>query len=132
MSTEATCTFQVKSWDEKPYEEFGGGAKLTRARVTQAYRGAIEGEGSVEYLMSYTVDGTASFVGIELVKGVVAGRSGSFIIRHVGTFEGGKARSAWVIVGGSGTGELAALRGEGNYVVGHGEAASVTFRYSFD
>ncbi len=87
MSTEASCTFKVTGWDEKPYQEFEGGAKLTRAKVSQAYQGAINGEGLVEFLMSYAASGTASFVGMELVKGTVAGKSGSFVIQHVGTYD---------------------------------------------
>lgn len=69
---------------------------------------------------------------MELVKGVVAGKSGSFVIQHVGMFEGDKARSSWRIVAGSGTGELVALRGEGSLFAGHGEPATVSFRYSFE
>lgn len=41
MSTEASCTFKVTSWNEKLYQEFESGAKLTRAQVTQVYQGAI-------------------------------------------------------------------------------------------
>lgn len=76
MTTEANCTFKVTSRDENPYQEFEGGAKLTRAKVSQAYQGDISGEGFVEFLMSHSTDDTASFVGMELVKGIVSGKSG--------------------------------------------------------
>jgi hypothetical protein len=48
MGTRANSPFAVKSWDEKPYEEFEGGRKLTRASVADNYEGAIEGEGTVQ------------------------------------------------------------------------------------
>ena len=112
MSTEATCTFKVTTWDEKPYQEFEGGAKLTRAKVSQAYQGAINGEGLVEFLMCHAANGTASFVGMEWVKGTVAGKSGSFVI-HIGTFDSGGARSAWYVAPGSGKGKLAGITGKG-------------------
>lgn len=128
MSTEANCTFKVTGWDEKPYQEFENGAKLTRAKVSQAYQGAISGEGFVEFLMSHAANGTANFVGMELVKGVVAGKSGSFVIQHVGTFDSGGARSSWFIVPGSGTGELTGIIGKGSYVA-TSESVPVSFNY---
>ena len=132
MNIEATSTFHITGWDEQPYQALADGAKLTRAKVTQSYQGIITGTSALEYLMAYASDGTASFVGIEHVTGEVADKAGSFIIQHIGTFEGGKARSAWRVIAGAGTGALAALRGEGAYVAGHGEPATVTFRYSFE
>jgi len=130
MTTESTCTFQITGWDEKPYEDIGDGAKLTRAKVTQSYSGAIEGTSSVEYLMSYTVDGTASFVGLERISGSVEGKAGTLVLQHTGSFSEGKARSSWSVVPGSGTGDLASLRGKGRYVAGHGTPAEVAFVFS--
>ena len=132
MTTEATCTFQITGWDEKTYEEIGSGAKLTQAKVTLSYEGAIKGTSSIDYLMSYAVDGTASFVGLERITGAVDGKSGAFVLQHVGDFVDGVARSAWTIVSGSGTGDLQNLRGNGNYVAGHGEPAQVSFFYDFE
>lgn len=132
MSTEAKSTFQITGWDEKTYQEIEGNAKLSHAKVTQTYSGAIDGDSSVDYLMSHTTDGTATFVGLERVSGVVDGKSGTFVIQHTGSFSEGKARSVWAIVLGSGTGELARLRGSGSYVAGHGEPAHVSFSYAFE
>ncbi len=132
MTIDATCTFQIVGWDEKTYEEIAAGAKLSSAKVTQAYSGAIEGSSSVEYLMSYSVDGTATFVGLERISGMVDGKTGTFVLQHNGTFAQGKARSSWSIVAGSGTDALTNLRGKGSYVAGHGEPAQVAFTYSFE
>jgi hypothetical protein len=131
MAIDSQCTFQIPGWDEKTYQDIGGGAKLTNAKVSQSYSGAIEGTSTIEYLMSYTVQGTANFVGLERVSATVSGKSGTFVIQHVGSFSEGKARSSWSIVPGSGTEGLASLRGEGSYVAGHGEPAQVSFTYSF-
>ena len=130
MITEAKATFKITGWDEKPYQEFEGGAKLTRAKVTQAYQGEISGTGEVEFLMSYAVNGTASFVGVELVKGTIAGKSGSFVIQHVGTYDSGGARSVWSIVPGTGIGGLAGITGKGSYAA-TAESVPVTFSYDF-
>lgn len=132
MSTEASAAFIVKSWDEEPYDDIGDGARLARARVTQSYKGDIEGSSAVEYLLMHRADITADFVGLERLVGRVGGREGSVVLRHSGTFEGGTARSAWAFVPGSGTEGLAGLRGEGRFEAGPDGQSSVTFNYEFD
>ena len=132
MKNRADATFKIKSWDEKPYNEMEGAPKLTRVKVTKTYRGDIEGESTLEYLMMYRQDGTASFVGLERVVGSLGSRSGSFVLQHKGTFEGGKAKVEWFVVSGSGTGELSGLRGAGGFAVGHAEEHSVTLDYDFE
>ena len=131
MSTHATGTFHVKSWDEKPYDEIGGQAKLTRATVTQSFQGVIEGEGSVEYLMAYREDGTATYVGLQRITGKVGGRSGSFVLQLAGTYENGVAKAGWFVVTGSGTGDLSTLRGGGGFEASHGPEGTVTLDYDF-
>jgi hypothetical protein len=132
MGKQATATFQVKGWDENPYDEMDGVAKLTRARVTKSFSGDIEGEGTVEYLMMHREDGTASFVGLERIVGRIGDRSGSFVLRHTGTFEGGTAKATWSVVPGSGTSELRGLRGEGGFASAHAEEYSMTLDYDFE
>lgn len=131
MATTAKAQFKVTNWDEKPYDE--NGPKLTRASVTQTYTGDIEGEGTVEYLMAYRDDGTASYVSQERVVGRLGSREGSFVLQGTGTFEGGTARVRYSVVPGSGTGELANLRGEGGIESVHGaEYSTATLEYTFD
>src|SRR5439155_18035076 len=85
--THAKATFDIKSWDEKPYNEMNGMPKLTRASVIKSYQGDITGEGKLESLMMYRDDGSASFVGLERVVGSVGDRSGSFVLQGTGTFK---------------------------------------------
>lgn len=132
MTTHATGTFEVKSWDEKPYNEIEGGARLTRASVAKSFKGDLEGEGTVEYLMVHSDDGSASFVGLERVVGRVGGRTGNFVLEHRGTFEGGTATVRWSVVPGSATGGLRGLRGEGGFSSGHAESYPFTFDYDFE
>ena len=120
MQRRASARFAITSWEEKPYSEEPGQPKLTRASVTKALTGDIEGLSHVEYLMMYRSDGTASFVGLELVTGKVGGRSGSFVLQRTGAFEGGLAKESYSVVPGSGTGELLGLAGSGFTSVGHG------------
>ena len=39
-TSKATGTFTIKGWDEQPYAEAEGAAKLTHARVTTTYSGS--------------------------------------------------------------------------------------------
>ena len=95
------ATFEIANWDEKPFEEWDGG-KLTRASVKATYAGGIEGESVVEYLMSYGPDGSVAYVGIERINGTAGKLRGGLVLRHIGAFTDGAARSELTVVGGSG------------------------------
>lgn len=126
MPRTANARFAIKSWDEKPWSEE---PKMTRASVTKALTGDIEGESHTEYLMTYRPDKTASFVAMEKVIARIDGKSGSFVLQRTGVFEGGLAKESYRVVAGAGTGELAGLEGEGSTAVGHGMEHPFTLSY---
>ncbi len=139
MSTRATATFEIKSWDEKTWEgkpwKDVPGAKLTHAVVTKAYHGDIEGESTSQSLTTYNAAGSASYVTLDSVTGRVGGRSGSFVLQGSGTYNpgSGEAKTTWFVVPGSGTGELRGLRGEGGFVATHGNGTvPLTLDYDFE
>jgi hypothetical protein len=132
MRKQARATFTLKSWDEKNYDEIEGTPKLTRVSATKSYKGDIEGEGKLEYLMMYRTDGSASFIGLERVTGSVGGRSGSFVLQHSGTFEGGVAKVTLSVVPGSGIGDLRGMSGEGGFDAGHQQPYAMMFDYGFE
>ena len=129
MKKSTNARFVIKSWDEKPYGESAELPRLTRASVTKAFSGDIEGEGHVEYLMMYRGDGSATFVGLERVTGRLGGKTGSFVLERTGVFEGGLAKESYSVIRGSGTGELAGLTGEGKTSVGHGREHPFTLNW---
>ena len=110
MRQTANARFAIATWDERPYSEGEDRPRLTRASVAKTYAGDIAGEGKVEYLMMYRGDGSAAFVGLELVVGRVAGKAGSFVLQRAGVFEGGQAKESYHVIPGSATGELGTLR----------------------
>lgn len=132
MKRTANARFAIKSWDEKAYGEGQDLPRLTRATVAKTFTGDIEGEGHVEYVMMYRTDGSATFVGLERVVGRIGGKSGTFVLQRIGTFEGGQARESYSVVPGSGTGELGALRGEGTSAAGHGTEHPFTLTYELE
>jgi hypothetical protein len=77
-------------------------------------------------------DGSASFVGIERIAGKVAGRQGTFLLQHAGTVGDNIVSGGWFVIPGSGTGELAGLRGESGFRANLGEGAQVHLDYWFE
>jgi hypothetical protein len=130
MTRRATAMFEVKSWNEVAYDEEG--PKLTRASVIKEFRGEIEGLGTAEYLMMYRNDGSASFVGLERIAGRIGNRKGSFVLEHIGTFAGGVAKETWIVVPGSGTGDLEGLHGEGGFESAHAAQYRITLDYEIE
>jgi Protein of unknown function (DUF3224) len=130
--THATGRIDVKTYEPQPYEEVDGGPNLVEIHVTETFSGDIEGEGVVRFLQAVREDGSASFVGIERVTGSIAGRPGSFLLQDAGTLEGSTVKGDWFVIPGSGTGELAGLRGEGGFEAELGQHAAITLDYWFE
>jgi Protein of unknown function (DUF3224) len=110
--TRTTGRFDLTSWDEEVFDD-AEGAKLVRVRNTKAFEGGLSGTSAAEILQALAQDGSAAYVGIERVTAAIDGRKGTFVLRHsaVGGADGsGDFRVD--VVPGSGTGELAGLRGE--------------------
>ena len=47
------------------------------------------------YVMMYLGSGNASFSGFEKVVGSLGGRTGSFVLRHTGSYDGEKATAEY-------------------------------------
>jgi hypothetical protein len=114
MSSEINATFEIKGWDEQPFDEAIGVSKLTRASVVKEYTGDVEGTSATEWLMAYHPDKSAVFVGLERIKGTIGGHKGSLVLQHSGTFHDGAARATLTVV--SGTDELKGAAGTGELV----------------
>jgi hypothetical protein len=121
--------FKVTGWNEDTYEELDGGAKLTRAEVTQDFTGDIAGDGAVQWLMSYRNDGTARFVGLQRVTGAIGGRSGRFVLETIGEFDGKEASGTWTVVPGSAAGDLGGITGKGSFRAPMGPSAEFELEY---
>ncbi len=132
MSKSATGTFEIETWDEKPYDEREG-TRLTRTHVTKTFHGEIEGTSTAELLMAYGAEeGSAAYVGFERVVGSVHGRSGSFVLHHTATGSHDSRSASWSVAPDSGTGELQGLRGEAQISVDTDGKHSLALNYSFD
>jgi hypothetical protein len=125
-------TFTMDDWKETTYAELENGGKLTRVTMARTFSGPLTGSGVVEYLMAYTSETEAVFVGLERVTGSVAGRPGSFVMEHRGTYGKGLVKNTWTVIPGSGTGDLRGLRGDGGFESGSQKRYPMTFDYRFE
>lgn len=130
--TRANAVITVHTYEPAAYGEPDGGLALARIHVEESFSGYITGAGVVEFLQAARADGSASFVGIERVTGTVARRSGTFLLQDQGIVEGSVVSGDWFVVPGSGTAELAGLRGEGGFRANLGEGAQVHLDYWFE
>ena len=129
----AAGTIEVTGWVPSPYDELDGESTLVRIDVTELFHGDIEGEGRAQLLQALRPDGSASFVGHERVTATLAGRTGTFVFEDAGTLDGdGRVAGTWFVVAGSGTGELAGLRGEGSFAASLGQHATIALDYWFE
>jgi hypothetical protein len=116
MAIQITASFQVTGWNEEPLDERNDAAKLTSARVTKSYSGEIDGDSVTEWLMAYAEDGSATFVGLERINGTIAGRTGTLVVQHLGTYRNGAATAELTAVAGCGGGELVGVTGTGDFI----------------
>jgi hypothetical protein len=131
-TTKATGRIEVQTYEPQAYEEPENGPQLVEIHVTEKFSGDIEGQGVVRFLQAIRGDGSASFVGIERVTGRIGDRNGSFLLQDAGTLEGSTVSGEWFVIPGSGTGELAGLRGEGGFEAELGQHALITLDYWFE
>jgi hypothetical protein len=131
-TTKATGKITVHTYEPVAYDEAAGGPVLNRIHVEEAFSGDIEGTGVVEFLQAARPDGSGSFVGIERVSGTIAARSGSFLLQDAGTLADGIVSGEWFVIPGSGTAELAGLRGTGGFRANLGEDAEISLDYWFE
>ena len=113
MTVHIEARFEIANWDESPFDDGVGVSKLTEALVTKKYSGDVDGTSTTKWLMAYAPDKTATYVGIERIKGTVGGKRGSLVLLHDGVFADGAATATLRVV--SGTDELSDATGTGKF-----------------
>lgn len=118
----AAATFSVKKWEENTYAQISPTVKMTKASVEYELKGDLDGKAVEECLMFYSHfdekdqhNSAAEYIGLMRFEGKLNGRTGSFVMKDDGKFEGGSADSTLTILKGSGTGDLKSITGTGMY-----------------
>ena len=86
---------------------------LGHARILKTIEGDLVGTGRAEMLSAGTdVEGSAGYVAIDRITGVLHGRKGSFVLQHSGLMGRGEQELSVRIVPDSGTGEFTGISGK--------------------
>lgn len=108
---QAKGSFEVKLTPQMPSEGMQAAA-LGRLVIDKHYHGDLEAASHGEMLSCASdVDGSAGYVALERVTGLLHGRSGSFALQHNGIMARGTAKLTIEVVPDTGTDELAGLTG---------------------
>jgi hypothetical protein len=119
MIQRAKGTFEVKvtAQDNKT-----GDPTLGHLLLDKQLHGELEATSRGQMLAAHTaVEGSAGYVAIERVSGTLQGRSGSFVLQHVGTMGRGQARMEVSVLPDSGTEELTGLTGKMKIIIESGK-----------
>jgi hypothetical protein len=112
----ATASFTNARHEEEPYGD-AEGAKLQRMHIARTFTGDLEGESTAELLSAQTEEGAVGYVGHDAIRGTLKGKAGTFVLQHGGMITGDGSEITAQVVPGSGSGELAGLRGSGEIAV---------------
>jgi hypothetical protein len=114
----ANSAFKIDRQDATPAAWEGG--NISRTRWAKTFTGQLTGSSVVEAVMLKLDDaGPAAYVGLERIACTLDGRLGTFVLLHACTAAGDDHSTSWTIVPGSGTGELAGIRGHGEIKPNH-------------
>ncbi|HZT02385.1 MAG TPA: DUF3224 domain-containing protein [Steroidobacteraceae bacterium] len=122
----------MQSFKTEPYDQTASPA-LTLIRLSETFEGSMDGE-SIEALPLQATrnDGSASLVSMARFRGRLGGRQGTFVLQGSAVVENGSITAEWSVVPGSGTGDLAGLRGKGGFEGSFGKGSTGTLDYWFE
>lgn len=107
----AKGTFEIVTHAEPPFDTVEG-VSFSRFSFDKRFTGPLEGTSKVYMLGARTpIEGSAGYVALERVSGVVDGKSGTFAVLHLGLRDRGRESLTLTIVPDSGTGELLGISG---------------------
>jgi Protein of unknown function (DUF3224) len=114
MTMHAHGPFDVNIIPQLP-EDRAEGLTLGRMLLDKHFHGDLEAGSKGQMLTGMTeVKGSGAYVAIERVTGTLNGRSGSFLLHHLGIMTRGVPQLDVTVVPDSGTGELTGIAGKMN------------------
>ena len=89
-----------------------GAGVIGRMRLAKSYLGDLVASAKGQVLTCYTdQEGSAGYVAVEVVDGVLDGRQGTFVLQHAGIMNRGQASLDVTIIPDSGTDDLSSISG---------------------
>ena len=121
MSTLSKGSFEVQLKPLNPYND-AADAKLASMSIDKQFHGELEATSKGEMLSAMgSVTGSAGYVAIERVTGVLHGRRGSFTLQHNATMTRGEPHLNIIVVPDSGTDALTGLSGKMTIIIADGK-----------
>ncbi|MCC7479783.1 DUF3224 domain-containing protein [bacterium] len=113
--------FEVKLTPQNDGSGVGDPA-ISRMAIDKHFSGELSAA-SLGQMLSFRSElpGSAGYVAMELVRGMLGGREGSFVLQHSGTMQRGEASLDLHVVPDSGTGELMGLSGVMRIIIEEGQ-----------
>jgi len=112
MTKHAKGAFDVKVTPQKPDSKEAETSKLGRMSLDKQFHGDLEATSTGEMLAAMTeIKGSAGYVAMERVNGTLHGRSGTFVLQHLGTMTRGVPQMNVTVMPDSGTDGLVGLTG---------------------
>jgi len=127
----AKAKITVQSSQAQPYDQTVSPA-LAEIHISEKFTGDIDGESLVRALQVQRQDRSASMISVQRFRGTLGGRTGTFVLQGAETVENGKIKATWLVVPGSGTGDLSGLRGEGGFEGQFGKGSDGWLDYWFE
>lgn len=128
MSEMAKGTFEVKATPVAA--DTGDETQIGRLTLDKKFIGDLEGTSRGQMLgFRSTVEGSAGYIAMEKVTCKLGGRSGSFVLQHIGTMNRGLPDMNVSVVPDSGTGELIGIAGKMTIIIAGGKH-SYEFAYT--
>jgi hypothetical protein len=119
MTQHAKGPFEVKLVPQKadhPQAEASGHGRMS---IAKRFQGDLDATSEGEMLAVRTAyEGSAGYVAMEKVTGILGGRKGTFVLQHSGTMNRGAPHLSVTVVPDSGTGELTGLSGGMSITIG--------------
>jgi len=120
MSEMAKGTFEVKATPIAP--DAGDDSGIGRLTLDKKFLGDLEGTSRGQMLGYRSAkEGSGGYVAQEKVTARIGGRSGSFVLQHIGTMTGNAPRMEVTVVPDSGTGELTGISGTMTIIIAGGK-----------
>jgi hypothetical protein len=128
MGRRATGSFDVKLTPQETADKMMGHILLAKQ-----FHGDLEGTSTGEMFTSGTaVEGSAGYVARERITGALHGKTGSFIVQHLGTMRRGSYNLRIEIVPDSGTDQLVGLAGSMKIIIEPGGKHLYELDYDLD
>jgi hypothetical protein len=97
--------------------------------IARTFSGDLEGQSTAEIMIAKS-EGGGGYIGHDRVTGSLAGKAGAFVFQHGGIMGPDGISNTGTIVPGSGTEELAGLKGEGTMLADEQGNHTFTLEYS--